>query len=98
MALVAPHVEVAVLLGDFGPAGEHDVHATGPDVRNARTEVTHQPLPVKAVLDALVHLGAHLFLLGVVFHVTLLRRTSESGNWCGGCASDGQGLDQKAPR
>lgn len=69
MALVAAGVEVAVLLGHFGPTWEHDVHASRCDVGHPCTEVGHQPLAVEAVLDALLHLGARLFLLCLVFHV-----------------------------
>lgn len=61
-------MEIAVLLGHFGAIRESDVYAARCDVRDARTEMAHQPLESEARPNAFLHLGACLCLLTLVIH------------------------------
>jgi hypothetical protein len=54
-------VDVAVLLVDFGPIGQHDVDASWPDVAEACTEMPHQALALETVPDARPDPGLCLF-------------------------------------
>jgi hypothetical protein len=61
-------VDVAVLLVDFAPIGQHDVDASWPDASEACAEMPHQALMLETGPNARLDPQLCLFWSPVVFH------------------------------